>query len=59
MRAIMREQGDGKPLWLTETGIYTGPAGVSEEVQTERIVKSEIRWVSMGVQKTIQLALKD
>lgn len=59
MRAIMREQGDDKPLWLTETGIYTGPAGVSEEVQAERIVKSEIRWVAMGVQKIIQLTLKD
>ncbi len=59
MRAIMREQGDDKPLWLTETGIYTGPAGVPEEIQAERIVKSEIRWVSMGVRKIIQLALKD
>ena len=51
LRGVMKEFGDDKPLWLTETGIYTGPAGVSESLQAERTVKSEIRWVAMGVQK--------
>ena len=59
MRGIMAEYNDDKPIWLTETGIYTGPAGVSNKLQAERIVKSGIRWVAMGVERIFQLTLKD
>jgi len=59
LRAVMKQYGDDKPLWLTETGIYTGPAGVSLEQQAERVVRSEILWVSMGVERIVQLTLKD
>jgi len=59
LRRVMQEYNDDKPLWLTETGIYTGPAGVSEALQAERTVKSEIRWVAMGIERIFQLTLKD
>ncbi|MFH0793560.1 MAG: hypothetical protein V2A74_05955, partial [bacterium] len=39
--------------------IYTGPSGVSEEVQARRIVRSTLAWVSAGVDKIIQLTLRD
>lgn len=59
LREVMVEFDDEKPIWLTETGIFTGPAGLSEELQAERIAKSEIRWVAYGVERTFQLTLKD
>lgn len=59
LRTVMEENRDVKPLWLTETGIYTGPAGVDEETQARRIVQSQTRWVAMGVERTFQLTLKD
>lgn len=56
---VMHEYKNRKAIWLTETGIYTGPAGVSEQIQAERIVKSEIRWVAMDVKRIFQLTLRD
>lgn len=56
---IMVTHGDMKPLWCTETGIYTGPAGVSEEEQASRGVKFTVTLLSLGVEKVFQLALKD
>ncbi|MDK2971547.1 MAG: hypothetical protein PWP23_1302 [Candidatus Sumerlaeota bacterium] len=59
LRRIMRENDDEKPLWITETGIYTGPAGVTEAQQAERMIRSEVLWVSHGVERVFQLTLKD
>ncbi len=59
IRDVMKEYNDLKPLWITETGIYTGPSGVTETVQAERVVKSSIRWVYMGIERIFQLTLKD
>jgi hypothetical protein len=59
LRAVMQEFNDHKPIWLTETGIYTGPAGVPEHIQAERMVKSSVRWVGLGNELIMQLTLKD
>ncbi len=59
LREVMEEYNHVRPLWLTETGIYTGPAGVGDQIQAERIVKSSVRWVALGMERVFQLTLKD
>ena len=59
LKTVMKVNNDIKSIWCTETGIYTGPAGVTEQQQAERIVKSTITLISDGVEKIIQLTLKD
>ncbi|UCG16796.1 MAG: hypothetical protein JSV19_01930 [Phycisphaerales bacterium] len=60
MRAIMRRYGDGdKPIWHTETGLFTGPVGLSEHDQASRIVRYSIGLLALGIEKTFQLTLND
>ncbi|MCX7918511.1 MAG: hypothetical protein N3A72_02655 [bacterium] len=59
IRKIMAEFGDDKPIWMTETGYYTGPAGISEEQQAKWIVRSHLCWLSAGVDKIFELTMLD
>ncbi|MDI6782794.1 MAG: sugar-binding protein, partial [bacterium] len=59
IRKIMGEFGDDKPIWMTETGYYTGPAGISEDQQAKWIVRSHLVWLSEGVDKIIELTMLD
>jgi hypothetical protein len=59
LKGVMAEYGDQKPIWLTETGIYTGPAGVTEQLQAERSVKESLIYISHGLERIFQLTLKD
>ncbi len=59
LREVMREQDDEKPLWITETGIYSGPGGVPEDVQAKRSIRMLIDFVSMGIERIFHLSLKD
>ncbi len=59
LKRVMRQNNDMKPIWCTETGIFTGPGGVTEQEQAERSVKETITLISAGVEKVFQLTLKD
>ncbi|MFQ5806091.1 MAG: endo-1,4-beta-xylanase [Phycisphaerae bacterium] len=60
LRAVMAEYGDvDKPIWHTETGFYTGPAGLSEPEQAARIVRYSVGLLALGIERTFQLTLAD
>ncbi|MCP4592371.1 MAG: hypothetical protein GY842_16685 [bacterium] len=60
LRGIMRAHGDAdKPIWHTETGFFTGPAGLSEHDQAARIVRHSVGLLALGVERTFQLTLND
>lgn len=60
LRAVMAESADGdRPIWHTETGFYTGPAGLSEPAQAARIVRYSVGLLALGIERTFQLTLAD
>jgi hypothetical protein len=59
LHKIMAEFGDTKPIWMTETGYYTGPMGISEDQQAKWIVRSHLNWLSAGTDKIFELTLLD
>jgi hypothetical protein len=59
IRKIMAEFGDDKPIWMTETGYYTGPAGIPEDQQAKWIVRSHLNWLSAGTDKIFELTMLD
>jgi len=60
LREEMRRHGDDKPIWLTETGVYTGPAGVSDAEQAAALARITLATIgSSEVEKIFQLTLRD
>lgn len=58
-RLLARFNSD-RPIWLTETGVYTGPAGLSEEEQAAALARVTLGLVGSGeVDKVFQLTLMD
>lgn len=60
LRAVMAQYGEAdKPIWQTENGFYTGPAGLSDPEQARRLVKYSLGLLALGLQRTFQLTLID
>jgi len=61
LRGVMRRHNTPvRPVWLTETGIYTGPAGVTEREQAAALARISLGTVGSGeIDKIFQLTLLD
>ena len=58
LKTVMKTHNDIKPIWCTETGIYTGPAGVTEQQQAEKTIKETTTLISMVLIKSFNLHSK-
>jgi hypothetical protein len=59
LRNVMKKYDDEKPIWCTETGVFTGAGGADQETQAKLVVKSTITLLSADVEKVFQLSLRN